>query len=372
MADHVHIDIDVPKDPTLRPRCQVEVGSEHNGRNATFQLIRKVDVHDRRAVNRDETLFEHSFRVRSGHVETFELPGRDAHAYSYKGPHMDIQLLCRVVVDDGYLWDTTVDRAFDQQPFDSPRGGSCARHLESPEDQYEFFANLDALPAGRRMLAGLLAIGGGGGLAAFCFVSLHDTLVASRNALVFTYRDGPPPLFLAFFVGIFGAIFLYFSLRKLMGGYVTLTEAKIPGKLGRDDALAVGDFFRARAETDLNDLTVRIIACNQEKGQYRRGSGTNTRTVSFSHPTRGVVLFERRLGFLRAGRDIDSELREPLDLTPMFDGLYPPQMVGSQHGMDVHFEVQLIHDKYVDRELVLPSELFLWEDFLEDRGGDSW
>lgn len=365
MSKGVFIRVVPPKQPGDRPVCYVELDATHAGRQATFSLVRKVAVHDRRAVDKEDVLFEHGFRVSPGKTETFELPGDDAAIYSYKGPHMDIQLLCRVVVDDGIVWDTTVDATFERPPFPKPRVGSCARHIEDPEDQYEFFKNLERLPPGKRMLAGSIAVLGIAGLAALDFVAIHDTVVPYDDAIVFSSSNGPPGLVIGLFGTIFGVAFLYLGVKRLLAGYVDLRPAPPMSPLGRDDSVRVGDLFQATALSDLSGLTVRVIACNREKGQYRRGSGTNTRTVSFSHPTRGVVLYERTLGFLRGGRDLTLELHEPLDLTPMFDALYPPQMAGPNHGMDVHFEVQLLHDDLVDRELVLPRETFDWHAFLD-------
>ena len=48
----------------------------------------------------------------------------------------------------------------------------------------------------------------------------------------------------------------------------------------------------------------------------------------------------------------------------MFRALYPPQMVSDSHGLAVHWEIQLIHDDFVDQELVGSSDPFHFEDFL--------
>lgn len=368
MSNGVHLEIQPAKGPGGRPVCHVELDGSHAGRRVTFSLVRKVSVKDHRAIDKEDLLFSHDFRAEVGRRESFELPGEDAAIYSYRGPHMDIQLLCRIVVDDGFLWDTTVEEAVQADPFPHPRTGACARHLADPEDQYRFFENLQALPPGRRLLAGTVAALGIGGLAANGFVTLHDMITPSREAFFYP-PDAGPTLMMSLFLTFLGGTLVYATLKKLMGGYVSLAPARLAGPLGREDQVRVGDLFRAEALTDLSGLRVRVIACNQEKGQYRRGSGTNTRTVSFSHPTRGVVLLDRTLGVLRRGTEVHLELRDPLDLTPMFDGLYPPQMVGAHHGMNVHFEIQLMHDDLIDRELVLPPETFDWHAFLDD--GDA-
>jgi hypothetical protein len=49
----------------------------------------------------------------------------------------------------------------------------------------------------------------------------------------------------------------------------------------------------------------------------------------------------------------------------MFRALYPPQRIGSSHGLAVHWEIQLIHDELLDQEIVCEAECFEWADFLK-------
>jgi hypothetical protein len=48
----------------------------------------------------------------------------------------------------------------------------------------------------------------------------------------------------------------------------------------------------------------------------------------------------------------------------MFGALYPPLMVGKEHGIQVKWEVQLLHPEFVDQEVVRADEL-RYEDFLD-------
>jgi hypothetical protein len=36
----------------------------------------------------------------------------------------------------------------------------------------------------------------------------------------------------------------------------------------------------------------------------------------------------------------------------MYKVLYPMQMISSTHGLDIHWEVQLIHKEFIDQELI--------------------
>jgi hypothetical protein len=111
---------------------------------------------------------------------------------------------------------------------------------------------------------------------------------------------------------------------------------------------------------------VRIVACNMEKGQYKRGSGTDERTVSFEEPIRAVMLYEKHIPFVPASMPIKTYLDDTISFDPMFSALYPPFMISDSHGMDVHWEVQLLHPRYVDHELVGKKQRFSYHDFLDE------
>ena len=51
------------------------------------------------------------------------------------------------------------------------------------------------------------------------------------------------------------------------------------------------------------------------------------------------------------GTPIDSYFNQEFSFEPMFKSLYPRQMVSSEHGLDLAWEVQLIVDDFVDQEL---------------------
>ena len=49
----------------------------------------------------------------------------------------------------------------------------------------------------------------------------------------------------------------------------------------------------------------------------------------------------------------------------MFKSLYPRQMVSSEHGIDLAWEIQLIVDDFVDQELHGDPNAFVQKDFYE-------
>ena len=77
-----------------------------------------------------------------------------------------------------------------------------------------------------------------------------------------------------------------------------------------------------------------------------------------------VVLYERRILQIPAHRPLSMYIDGDVDFRPMFDLLLPPLMVSSSHGVDVAWEVQFLHPKFVDHELGGDAAALDWEDFV--------
>ena len=110
-------------------------------------------------------------------------------------------------------------------------------------------------------------------------------------------------------------------------------------------------------------MTLRVVACNMEMGQYIRGSGTSRRTVSFEEPVRPIILYSERVGHIPARQEIGNYFPEEVDFGPMFKALYPPLEISKTHGLAVYWEVQLLHDEFIDHELKGPADSIKVTDF---------
>ena len=159
-------------------------------------------------------------------------------------------------------------------------------------------------------------------------------------------------------VGVWLAIM--FQLRKYLR-----FELKQHGPIRRDSRYRLSDLVDGEARVPLQDVVVRVVACNRECGAYKRGSGTSERTVTFKKPIRAIKLFERRILQIPPHRPIGMYLDGEVDFRPMFDALLPPLKLGRDHGIDVCWEVQFLHPRFVDHELDGGTEGLRWEDFVE-------
>ena len=135
--------------------------------------------------------------------------------------------------------------------------------------------------------------------------------------------------------------------------------------VNRESTVNVGQLIAGSSRVDLHDATLRVVACNLEKGQYVRGSGSNQRTVSFSNPTRAVLLYSKRIPTISRGTPIGTYFNEEFPFEPMFKSLYPRQMVTDEHGLDLAWEVQLLVDDFVDQELHGNPNVFIQKEFFK-------
>lgn len=370
MSDGVSIDIQTKGEGADALRvCRVELDPKHAGRDVTFEILRHAEVKDSSPVHETQTLFKHGFKARAGAVEEFEITGLSEDMYSYEGEQVHVQLQVRVVVDDGYIFDTTVKRAFDVPLFREPRAGGCAKHIVDKEDAYDFSRNLAALPAVQATKVKTVA-GTVGAIAVTNFVVAgHDLLSADKDVWLYSI-PGPPLAVLTFFATLIAAIFIYWYVYRALESYLTLKVAPPAGGFQPGKTYRLGDLFSAKATAELRNIEVWLVACNNENGQYVRGSGSNRRTVSFTSPVRGVAIFKKNIEWVPRGSDLATYCDDEVDMTKLFETLYPPQMVGKNHGVGIRCEIQIIHPEYVDKKDAFPESAFDRRHFLE--GESVW
>lgn len=287
--------------------------------------------------------------------------------YSYKGDKIDLRLQLQLTIDDGILFDSEAESSHDLPLGDRPRIGDDDGASMDPKDVFNFFANLSAIPYRNRMITLGLCLVGGVLILVNGVVGVHDQFVPEAQTLFYDHTgdDGSEsPLMKALFgcgaagAAIWAAVLM--QLRKYMRFELKPHRAPERGR-----RLAASALIGGRARVDLEDITVRVVACNRECGQYRRGSGTKVRTVSFTTPTRAVKLYERYIARVPANAPLADFLEGDIDFEPMFSQLYPPLRVGSNHGIDVAWEVQLLHPKFVDHERECMRHGLRYADFLD-------
>jgi len=158
-------------------------------------------------------------------------------------------------------------------------------------------------------------------------------------------------------------IAIWLAMKNQLRKYMTFRFKGTLRKVDRSSEVKVSDLIAGVSRVDLDKATLRIIACNMEKGQYVRGSGSNRRTVSFSELSRAILLFSKKVNHIPKGQPVGSYFQDKFPFKPMFKALYPRQMITSTHGLDLCWEVQLILDDFVDQELHGNPDSFVQEEF---------
>jgi len=353
--------IDVEFDTKSDPAAVIAIVTCHDhgliGHDAKLTLTAKAEVHDKRAVHSEKKVLTHAFKV-ALRPERISIPRHKLPEYTYRGKHIDVELHAKLKVDDGLIFDTTVkeevslELARTRRP---PHGDGCAKQFIEPKDAFKFWANWRAIPGPNKVaalgLAATLVVVG----TVNSWLGYHDQFAPEGQTYFYRHRDSDgdsqSPLMNSSYLTGGAAIGIWYALRRQLRKYMTFTAHGVP-TIDRSTPACVGQLFRGRSRVPLHDVVLRVVACNMEKGQYKRGSGSNERTVSFSEPVRGVVLFEKRVAEIAARAPVEDAFPETFTFEPIFEALYPPNMVSKTHGVDVYWEIQLLHDQFVDQEIV--------------------
>lgn len=377
MSNKIYLDFKSTDDGGLIVRINYN-DPDLAGKNAVLSVERTVTVKDRRPVHGKKTLSSMNLILEpDGHRVKIspENLKRIGDAFPYSGHMIKIETFVRLKVNDSIIpfMDTEVKRGLcgylDGKNPKRAKVSNNAKELIDPKDSFKFFKNLRALPIQNQLATlGFLIIGGILIVVNF-FVGLHDQM--SPDHMVWLYDhydsdgDSSSPLMKALTgCGAVG-VMIWLGMRKQLRKYMTFRFKARLSKVNRESFVNVGELIAGTSRVDLFDATLRVVACNLEKGQYVRGSGSNKRTVSFKHPTRAILLYSKRIPMITKGTPIDSYFNQEFSFEPMFKSLYPRQMVSSEHGLDLAWEIQLIVDDFVDQELHGDPNAFVQKDFYE-------
>jgi hypothetical protein len=349
-------------------RCVITVEDpELLGHDADLVLTLRAEVQDSRPVNAERELFATEVRLGSSRVEV-PIPGSALCCYRYDGSRIRMAVHAELSIDDGILFDSKAEAEPELSFPDRPRVREDAEELIEPHDAFDFVENFQAIPLRNRGIVTVLMAVALVVMGLNTLLGLHDQLAPDGATYFYSHvdsdGDSQSPLFNSLATsGVTGGL-LWLAIRAQLRRYMRF-ELAFGDPLRRHTVVPARALVHGVARCDLEDVTVRVVAANRERGQFKRGSGTKERTVSFETPVRAVLLYERRLRRVPAGAPVESYLDGEIRFEPMFAALYPPVAVGSNHGIDVVWEVQLLHPELVDQELSGDCDGLVYEDFLE-------
>ena len=339
------------------------------GKGATFVIKRFVKVKDSRPVNKSEDLFKHQFTVRSP-SETVRIPPHvlEQRPFSYNGSEISIRCFGKLTVNDRLIRkDTSTEKNLPTVSLKKPKITRSTKDLIDPKDVFSFMKNLMAIPSHNKLATlGLLVIGAVV-MVVNMMIGIHDEFSPKYATYFYSQVDSDgeysSPIGKALGgCGVIG-VAIWLAIKRQLRKYMTFRFRPISGRIDRETERNVSDLIHGNSRTDLKDITLRIVACNLEKGKYVRGSGSNRRTVSFSVPKRGVLLYSKKVELIPKNHPVEQYFQDPVSFEPMFKALYPPNIVSKSHGLFVYWEIQLIHNEFVDQELEGDPAHFKVDDF---------
>ena len=320
-------------------------------------------------VHAEKELHRHDFRIERART-TFAIPASSFSGFSYSGSKIEIEYLVTLTIDDGIFFDTTVSEEIVYNLTRKPMINRNTKALIEPKNRFNFFSNLGAIPIPNRLMTMVLALAALVVITVNSLIGWHDQTVPASQTYFYsqTDDDGDSSSPLMKSLGGSGAVgvAIWLAMQRQLRKYMTFHFKPFPGRIDRTTRIPIQQLISGISRVELNHTTLRVVACNLEKGQYMRGSGSNRRRVSFSEPVQGVLLYEKTVNTIPRNRPVQKHFAGNVEFAPMFDALYPPAVVSESHGLDVHWEVQLLVDELVDQELTGKNIALRKEDFYSD------
>ena len=343
------------------------------GKKATFSIKREVTVKDSRPVHDSKDLRKITFTVSAS--QNFSVSAavmkRALGSFPYSGSKISIQAFAEIKVTTAFFFNSTTRFSLSNHiPSELPKRAkvkSNARQLIDPKDSFNFFKNMSSIPAKNQIATIFIILTGGIILMFNLFVGYHDQMAPEHMTWFYSHynSDGESSSPILKAIAASGTIagFICFAMKQQLRKYMAFHFRSRISKVNRESKINIGKLVTGRSRVDLIDPVLRVVACNMEKGKYVRGHGSNQRTVSFSHPNRAVLLYSRKIPIIPKGAPIHNYFNEEFSFKPMFQALYPRQMISESHGLDLVWEVQLIVDDLVDQELIGNRGVFIHKEF---------
>ncbi|MEO1995091.1 MAG: hypothetical protein ABGZ17_07435 [Planctomycetaceae bacterium] len=345
------------------------INTDSMNRDATFVLSQRVRVKDSDPVHDSKVVYEHRFRT-DQRVIRFTIPATKLTDFCYSGTLIEIEYHGELRIDDAVFFDTKVSEEVLYKLLKKPKIRKSAKHLIDPKDRYNFFTNLRAVPFHNFVVIMTLMCCGLGVVAVNTLIGVHDQMSPESQTYFYRHKDGGGDSQSPFWNSLFGSgavgSAIWYAMRRQLRNYMKFRLHRLPTRIDRSTSLPIEQLVHGRARVDLDNAVLRVVACNLEKGEYMRGSGSDRRTVSFREPVQGVLLYSQEIERIPANKPLETCFSGAVEFWPMFDGLYPPLPVTETHGLFVYWEVQLLLHKLVDQELVGSTTELHKSDFFDD------
>jgi hypothetical protein len=302
-------------------------------------------------------------------TQIISVPFSKLKALPYRGKNIKIALEA-VLQKQGVLWDgKKITSLLDKPIFQRAPKIRDAANLIEPQDVFSFRKNLEVIPFHNQIITLGLTLIGLVIVTVINIVGFHDQFCIDGQQYLMsrTASDGDSQSPVLRALGASGAVgaAIWMLIKAQLRRYMHLEKRPITGGIVPGLVCRAGDLFYGKSRIDLRNIKLRVVACNQEKGQRIEGNGSNSRTVSFSNPVQGLLIYEKHIEHIAAGDSVERWFPEEVYFDRIFNNLLPQMMISSTHGLDLYWEIQLIHNELVDQELIGKVHKLKIQDFLE-------
>ena len=337
------------------------------GQPFSFSIFTKVKVTQSRGIHSRIRAHKRDFTMQQS--QNLSVPFSQLKALPYQGKSIQIALEAILEGRSKTKHTPKIIHHLEKPFFQRAPQVRDAGNLIEPKDIFNFRKNLQVIPFHNQIITLLLMLVGLVVVAVINIIGVHDQFCIDGQQYVMSRTDSDgdsqSPFFSALAAsGAFGAV-IWMLIKAQLRRYMHLEKRPIAGGIVPGLVCRAGDLFYGKSRIDLKNIKLRVVACNQEKGQRIEGHGSNKRTVSFSNPVQGLLIYEKHIDHITAGDSVERWFPEEVYFDRIFNNLLPPMMISSTHGLDLYWEIQLIHNDLVDQELIGKVHKLKIQDFLE-------
>jgi hypothetical protein len=328
------------------------------GQPFSFSIFTKVKVAQSRGINSKICSHKRDFTMQRS--QTLSVPFAQLKALPYQGKSIKIALEAILEGRGKTKHIPQIIHRLEKPFFRRATQVKNAANLIEPKDVFNFRKNLEVIPFHNQIITLVLMLIGAVVVTIINIVGAHDQFCIDGQQYLMsrTDSDGDPqsPVLTALGAsGAFGAA-IWMLIKAQLRRYMHLEKRPIAGGLVPGLVCRAGDLFYGKSRIDLENIKLRVVACNQEKGQRIEGHGSNRRTVSFSNPVQGLLIYEKHIDHIAAGDSVERWFPEEIYFDRIYNNLLPPMMISSTHGLDLYWEIQLIHKLQIKPIETLPPK----------------
>lgn len=265
--------------------------------------------------------------------------------YSYRGRYIDLNLQLETELDDKIFFDTIVNKKIIREVNYKDRFIKNV-FIMKPKDHFSFYKSFNALSFMSKFFIIFFA---------FAILVLLIFILISIPIMFYFY-------FIIFIILVW-VVFLKI-IESFFQKYMTFKLKTKHFFDNKDKVYKLSEFITWKSRVDLHNIRVKVVASNFEKWQHTVWSWKSRRTETFEKSVNWVVLSNELIQFIPKNSDIADYVKWSFSLKKMYEKLYPPLKITDNHWIGVRWEIQLISNDLVDREIVWPTDFMKYKDFL--------